>query len=151
LSNAHGASSRSLTQPRTGAHGVAHGKTSSGGGSDASRARGHGAAALAIALGSGHLHISSGSRDYRGRHAAGRPSKRLCHRTVEPFDRVTIKAKAAGAIDLKVREGSRVNKGDLLAVIRFTRAAVTSSRKGRAGSLGSLTTRSHRGAQLASA
>jgi multidrug efflux pump subunit AcrA (membrane-fusion protein) len=37
--------------------------------------------------------------------------------TVEPFDRVIVKAKAAGAIDLKVREGAIVKKGDLLATI----------------------------------
>ena len=37
--------------------------------------------------------------------------------TVEPYDRVTIKAKIAGTIDLKVREGARVKKGDLIAVI----------------------------------
>jgi HlyD family secretion protein len=37
--------------------------------------------------------------------------------TVEPFDRVVVKAKAAGAIDLKVREGAHVKRGDLVAVI----------------------------------
>jgi RND family efflux transporter MFP subunit len=37
--------------------------------------------------------------------------------TVEPFDRVVVKAKAAGAIDLKVREGAHVKKGDVVAVI----------------------------------
>ncbi len=38
--------------------------------------------------------------------------------TVEAFDRVTVKAKLAGAIRaLEVREGSTVRKGDLLAVI----------------------------------
>jgi len=37
--------------------------------------------------------------------------------TVEPYDRVTVKAKIAGAIDLKVREGSHVKKGDVIAVI----------------------------------
>ena len=37
--------------------------------------------------------------------------------TVEPFDRVIVKAKAAGAIDLKVREGAKVRKGDLIAII----------------------------------
>lgn len=37
--------------------------------------------------------------------------------TVEPFDRVLVKAKAAGAVDLKVREGAHVRKGDLVAVI----------------------------------
>jgi multidrug efflux pump subunit AcrA (membrane-fusion protein) len=37
--------------------------------------------------------------------------------TVEPFDRVIVKAKAAGSIDLKVREGATVKKGDLLATI----------------------------------
>jgi HlyD family secretion protein len=37
--------------------------------------------------------------------------------TVEPFDRVVVKARAAGAVDLKVREGARVKKGELLAVI----------------------------------
>lgn len=37
--------------------------------------------------------------------------------TVEPFDRVVIKARAAGPIDLKVREGAHVHKGDLLATI----------------------------------
>jgi HlyD family secretion protein len=37
--------------------------------------------------------------------------------TVEPFDRVIVKAKAAGAIDLKVREGAKVRKGDLIATI----------------------------------
>jgi multidrug efflux pump subunit AcrA (membrane-fusion protein) len=38
--------------------------------------------------------------------------------TVEAYDRVTIKARVAGAVaELKVREGDRVKKGDLLAVI----------------------------------
>jgi HlyD family secretion protein len=37
--------------------------------------------------------------------------------TVEPLDRVIVKAKIAGTIDLKVREGARVKKGDVLAVI----------------------------------
>jgi RND family efflux transporter MFP subunit len=37
--------------------------------------------------------------------------------TVEPFDRVIVKAKAAGSIDLKVREGAIVKKGDLIATI----------------------------------
>ncbi|HEY8086657.1 MAG TPA: biotin/lipoyl-binding protein, partial [Polyangiaceae bacterium] len=37
--------------------------------------------------------------------------------TVEPFDRVVVKARAAGAVDLRVREGARVKKGDVLAVI----------------------------------
>ena len=38
--------------------------------------------------------------------------------TVEAYDRVTIKARVAGAVaQLKVREGDRVKKGDLLAVI----------------------------------
>jgi multidrug efflux pump subunit AcrA (membrane-fusion protein) len=37
--------------------------------------------------------------------------------TVEPFDRVLVKAKISGAIDLKVREGAHVKKGDLVAVI----------------------------------
>jgi HlyD family secretion protein len=37
--------------------------------------------------------------------------------TVEPFDRVLVKAKATGAVDLKVREGSVVKKGDLVALI----------------------------------
>jgi HlyD family secretion protein len=37
--------------------------------------------------------------------------------TVEPFERVIVKARAAGTIDLKVREGDRVRKGDLLALI----------------------------------
>jgi RND family efflux transporter MFP subunit len=37
--------------------------------------------------------------------------------TVEPFDRVIVKAKTAGAIDLRVREGAIVRKGDLLATI----------------------------------
>jgi len=37
--------------------------------------------------------------------------------TVEPFDRVVVKAKAAGAIDLKVREGAHVKRGDLVAAI----------------------------------
>jgi RND family efflux transporter MFP subunit len=37
--------------------------------------------------------------------------------TVEAFDRVLVKAKATGTVDLKVREGARVKKGDLLAVI----------------------------------
>jgi multidrug efflux pump subunit AcrA (membrane-fusion protein) len=37
--------------------------------------------------------------------------------TVEPFDRVVVKAKVAGAIDLRVREGAHVKKGDLVAVI----------------------------------
>jgi HlyD family secretion protein len=37
--------------------------------------------------------------------------------TVEPFDRVVVKAKVAGAVDLKVREGAHVKKGDLIAVI----------------------------------
>jgi HlyD family secretion protein len=37
--------------------------------------------------------------------------------TVEAFDRVIVKAKTSGAVDLKVREGARVKKGDLLAVI----------------------------------
>jgi multidrug efflux pump subunit AcrA (membrane-fusion protein) len=37
--------------------------------------------------------------------------------TVEAFDRLTIKAKVAGSIDLKVREGDPVKKGDLLAAI----------------------------------
>jgi multidrug efflux pump subunit AcrA (membrane-fusion protein) len=37
--------------------------------------------------------------------------------TVEPFDRVVVKAKAAGSIDLKVREGAIVKRGDLIATI----------------------------------
>lgn len=38
--------------------------------------------------------------------------------TVEAFDRVTVKAKVTGSIvDLKVREGAAVKKGDLLALI----------------------------------
>ncbi|MDP9000305.1 MAG: efflux RND transporter periplasmic adaptor subunit [Myxococcota bacterium] len=37
--------------------------------------------------------------------------------TVEPFDRVIVKAKAAGSIDLKVREGMHVKKGELLATV----------------------------------
>ena len=37
--------------------------------------------------------------------------------TVEPFDRVIVKAKAAGAVDLRVREGAKVRKGDVLATI----------------------------------
>lgn len=37
--------------------------------------------------------------------------------TVEPFDRVIVKAKAAGSIDLKVREGMHVKKGDVLAIV----------------------------------
>src|SRR5580658_6392741 len=37
--------------------------------------------------------------------------------TVEPFDRVVVKAKVSGAIDLKVREGAHVKKGDLIAII----------------------------------
>jgi RND family efflux transporter MFP subunit len=37
--------------------------------------------------------------------------------TVEPFDRVIVKAKATGAVDLKVREGATVKKGDLIATI----------------------------------
>lgn len=38
--------------------------------------------------------------------------------TVEAFDRVTVKAKISGSIiDLKVREGSEVRRGDLLAMI----------------------------------
>lgn len=37
--------------------------------------------------------------------------------TVEPFDRVIVKAKVAGSVDLKVREGARVKKGDLLAIV----------------------------------
>jgi RND family efflux transporter MFP subunit len=37
--------------------------------------------------------------------------------TVEPFDRVLVKAKVAGAVDLKVREGAHVKKGDVVAVI----------------------------------
>jgi HlyD family secretion protein len=38
--------------------------------------------------------------------------------TVEAYDRVTIKARVAGVVaELKVREGARVKKGDLLAVI----------------------------------
>ena len=37
--------------------------------------------------------------------------------TVEPFDRVIVKARAAGSVDLKVREGARVKKGQILALI----------------------------------
>jgi multidrug efflux pump subunit AcrA (membrane-fusion protein) len=37
--------------------------------------------------------------------------------TVEPFDRVLVKARASGIVDLKVREGATVKKGDLLAII----------------------------------
>jgi len=37
--------------------------------------------------------------------------------TVEPLDRVVVKARASGPVDLKVREGAHVHKGDLLAVI----------------------------------
>jgi len=37
--------------------------------------------------------------------------------TVEAFDRVVVKAKVAGVIDLKVHEGALVKKGDLLAAI----------------------------------
>jgi HlyD family secretion protein len=37
--------------------------------------------------------------------------------TVEPLDRVVVKARTSGAVDLKVREGDRVHKGDLLALI----------------------------------
>ena len=37
--------------------------------------------------------------------------------TVEPFDRVVVKARVSGIVDLKVREGAHVKKGDLLAVI----------------------------------
>ena len=37
--------------------------------------------------------------------------------SVESLDRVVVKAKTPGTIDLKVREGARVKKGDLLAVI----------------------------------
>ena len=37
--------------------------------------------------------------------------------TIEPFDRVVVKARASGTLDLKVREGARVRKGDLLAQI----------------------------------
>ncbi len=37
--------------------------------------------------------------------------------TIEPLDRVVVKARAAGSVELKVREGARVKRGDLLAVI----------------------------------
>src|SRR5579859_2595452 len=37
--------------------------------------------------------------------------------TVEPLDRVLVRARSSGTIDLKVREGARVKKGDLLATI----------------------------------
>jgi HlyD family secretion protein len=37
--------------------------------------------------------------------------------TIEPFDRVVVKARAAGPVELKVREGAHVKRGDLLAAI----------------------------------